>query len=112
MDVGCTVTHGLGEDAVNDLDNGSVLGDDFSFRNVGSTPPGSFDRYEGLYQFVHAADRSVVAVDGPDDIAQRSEHQLNLSTGRLCEKGTNVFTWLSDRHLQVLTVEANWDGQL
>ena len=65
------VAHRLGEDAVDDLDDRRVVGDDLGLgRCVDVAPPRALDRLERLDEFVDAAEGAVVAVDRPADVAR------------------------------------------
>ena len=87
MDVRGPVPLGLGEDAVDHLDDRRVVGDDlgglFRFRGP---PAGALDGLEGLDELVDAADGPVAAVDGPLDVVGRRQHQPDRVVARLHEE--------------------------
>ena len=71
--VGGPVAHGLGEDAVDDLHDRRVLGDDRRAVGLGGLLlPRALHRLEGLDDLAHAADGLIAAVDGPPDVGHRA----------------------------------------
>ena len=110
--IGGAVAHGLGEDAVDDLDHRSVVGDDTGRGGFDDALPRSLHDLERLHELCDAADGQVVAVDGPDDVARRGEQESNRVAALLGEEEAQRVARLGHGDMKPVIVQADRHGHV
>src|ERR1019366_1237527 len=112
MHIGRTVTHGLGQDAIDDLHDWSIVSDDHRGGGFGHALAGALHDLERLHELGDTADGSIVTVDGPQDIAHWGEQQSNRMTTLLCEKEAEGIARLGHRHMEPVVMQADRHGHV
>ena len=115
MYVGRAVTHGLRQDATDDLYDRCIVGHDIrrQSRGVEASPPGALHCLEGLDEMVESADGSVVVLDGTADLGEWRQHGPDGGPTRLAEKREELLGRLiGHRNVEADLVEGHGDDEV
>ena len=112
VDVRGPVTHRLGQDAVDNLDHGSVVRHDLGLGVVDVTLARTFDRLEHLNELCDRSQRAVVAVYGPSHVTERRDEQFDRFATRLGQRVAQIFARFGHRNVQIVVFRSHGKGHV